>query len=45
MRMDQDSQLTAADVVNTYSFEDLARIFREYGEEKEAARIARSIIL
>ncbi len=45
MRMDQDSQLTAADVVNTYSFEELTRIFREYGEEKEAARIARSIIL
>ena len=45
MRMDQDSQLTAADVVNTYSFEDLARIFREYGEEKEAARIANNIIL
>ena len=45
MRMDQDSQLTAADVVNTFSFEDLARIFREYGEEKEAARIANNIIL
>ncbi|MCK5050191.1 MAG: 16S rRNA (cytosine(1402)-N(4))-methyltransferase RsmH [Candidatus Cloacimonetes bacterium] len=45
MRMDQDSQLTAAEVVNTYSFEELARIFRKYGEEKEAARIARSIVL
>ena len=45
MRMDQDSNLTAADVVNTYSFEKLTKIFREYGEEKEAARIAGSIIL
>ncbi len=45
MRMDQDSLLTAADVVNTYSFEELTKIFREYGEEKEAARIARNIIL
>ena len=45
MRMDQDSNLTAADVVNTYSFEELTKIFREYGEEKEAARIAGSIIL
>jgi len=45
MRMDKNTELTAADVVNTYSFEDLARIFREYGEEKEAARIAQNIIL
>lgn len=45
MRMDQESNLTAADVVNTYSFEELAKIFREYGEEKEAGRIAGSIIL
>ncbi len=45
MRMDQDSNLTAADVVNTYSFEKLTKIFREYGEEKEAARIAGNIIL
>ena len=45
MRMDQDSNLTAADVVNTYSFEKLTKIFRKYGEEKEAARIANHIIL
>ena len=32
MRMDQDPLLTAADVVNTYSFEELAKIFHEYGE-------------
>ena len=45
MRMDQDSNLTAADIVNTYSFQELTKIFREYGEEKEAARIAGNIIL
>ncbi len=45
MRMDQTTELTAADVVNTYSFAELARIFREYGEEKEAARIANNIII
>ena len=44
MRMDgDDSQVTAADVVNTYSFENLVRIFRVYGDEKYAARIARAI--
>jgi len=44
MRMDgDDSRLTAADVVNTYSVEDLVRIFRVYGEEKFAQRIARAI--
>jgi len=45
MRMNQSSDLTAADVVNNYSFEELAKIFREFGEEKEAARIANCIIL
>ena len=45
MRMDADeSELTAQDVVNTYSEEDLARIFRIYGEEKYAGRIARAIV-
>ena len=45
MRMDGDeSQLTAADVVNTYSEEELVRIFRVYGEEKYAHRIARAIV-
>jgi len=45
MRMDKTSNLTAAEVVNSYPFEKLAKIFREYGEEKEAARIANSIIV
>lgn len=42
MRMSQEG-MTAADVVNTYSERDLMRIFRDYGEEKFASRIARSI--
>jgi len=45
MRMDgDDSQLTAADVVNTYSFEELTRILRVYGDERYASRIARALI-
>lgn len=43
MRMDTWSSLTAAAVVNEYSEERLTAIFREYGEEKRAARIARAI--
>ena len=43
MRMNREDNLTAADVVNTYSEEELRRILREYGEEKNAAKIARSI--
>ena len=44
MRMDQQSPLTAYDVVNTYSLSDLTRILREYGEEKDAYSIAKSIV-
>jgi 16S rRNA (cytosine1402-N4)-methyltransferase len=44
MRMDPEQRLTAADVVNTYSAEHLTRVLREYGEERFAARIARSIV-
>ncbi len=45
MRMDpSSSQLTAADVINTYSEEELARIIREYGEERWASRIAAFIV-
>ena len=43
MRMSQQG-LSAQDVVNTYSERDLTRIFRDYGEEKFASRIARSIV-
>ncbi|ROS77205.1 16S rRNA (cytosine(1402)-N(4))-methyltransferase RsmH [Cellulomonas sp. PhB143] len=44
MRMDQTSGLTAADVLNTYAERDLARILREYGEERFAPRIARAVV-
>ena len=44
MRMDVSSGLTAADVLNTYSVDDLTRILREYGEERFARRIAERIV-
>ncbi len=43
MRMDQSQTLDAYQIVNTYSFEDLCRILRQYGEEKNAKQIARAI--
>ena len=43
MRMDLESALTAEEVVNTYSTEQLTKIFREYGEEKHALKIAKEI--
>jgi 16S rRNA (cytosine1402-N4)-methyltransferase len=44
MRMDRSRGLTAAEVVNTYSHGDLARILRVYGEERFAGRIASAIL-
>ena len=44
MRMDQDQEMTAADIVNTWSKEEITRILREYSEEKWAARIADIIL-
>ncbi|HEX2163915.1 MAG TPA: 16S rRNA (cytosine(1402)-N(4))-methyltransferase RsmH [Thermoanaerobaculia bacterium] len=38
------SDLTAEDVVNRYPEADLERIFREYGEERQARRIARAVV-
>lgn len=43
MRMDRRVPQTAADLVNTLSHGELARIIREYGEEKKAGVIARAI--
>lgn len=43
MRMDARDALTAEDIINGYSREDLAKIISEYGEERWAARIARFI--
>jgi 16S rRNA (cytosine1402-N4)-methyltransferase len=43
MRMSQADELTAAEIVNTYSVGDLTRIFAHYGEEKFAHRVALAI--
>jgi 16S rRNA (cytosine1402-N4)-methyltransferase len=44
MRMDPDAALTAADVINTYDERALARVLREFGEERFASRIAAQIV-
>ena len=44
MRMDPTTGDTAADIINSYSERDLARILRTYGEERFASRIARRIV-
>ena len=44
MRMDQRQALTAYQIVNTYSLEDLIKIFQTYGEEKYSYQIAKNII-
>jgi 16S rRNA (cytosine1402-N4)-methyltransferase len=44
MRMDTTSPWSAADVVNGYDVDELARVIREYGDERFAGRIARAIV-
>ena len=44
MRMDRSSGLSAADIVNGESAERLEEIFREWGEEPQARRIAKAIV-
>jgi len=44
MRMDPRRELTAATIVNSYSEEELTRIFRELGEEPAARRIASQLV-
>lgn len=44
MRMDPGDELTAAQVLNTYPEAELARILRDYGEERYARKIARVIV-
>ncbi|HEY2421469.1 MAG TPA: 16S rRNA (cytosine(1402)-N(4))-methyltransferase RsmH [Neobacillus sp.] len=43
MRMDNDADVSAYDVINHWSYEDLVRIFFRYGEEKFSKQIARKI--
>jgi len=44
MRMDQRQRLTARDVVNYYPEEELARIFREFGELRQSRSIAAAVV-
>ena len=44
MRMDPSRGITAAEVLNTYAARDLARVLREFGEEKFARRIADAVV-
>lgn len=44
MRMDRAQELSALDVVNNYSEDDLAEIFSRFGEEKQSRKIARAIV-
>ncbi len=44
MRFSPKQTLTAADIVNNYTEEELAELFRRYGEERQSRRIARSIV-
>lgn len=44
LRMDKTKKVSAADIINTFTEEDLADIFYNYGEEKNSRKIAKSII-
>ena len=44
MRMDQTAGITAAEVLNTYSHGDLARILKTYGDERFAGKIASAVV-
>ena len=44
MRMDSSRGLTAADVLNTYSAAELARVLQQYGEERFARKIAAAVV-
>jgi 16S rRNA (cytosine1402-N4)-methyltransferase len=44
MRMNQERQITAASIVNTYDVRQLTEIFRTYGEERYSGKIARKIV-
>ena len=44
MRMDREKPVTAADIVNGSSKEEIERIIREYGEERQARKVANAIV-
>lgn len=43
MRMNQSAKHTAADILNSYSIEELTRIFQNYGEVENSSKVARAI--
>ena len=44
MRMDRRQSFSALDVVNDYSYAELVRVIRDFGEERYASRIARAVV-
>ncbi|MGI6546525.1 MAG: 16S rRNA (cytosine(1402)-N(4))-methyltransferase RsmH [Fastidiosipilaceae bacterium] len=44
MRMDQSRELTAAELINTWPEEEIARVLKDFGEERHSARLARAIV-
>ena len=44
MRMDRNLEITAEDIINTLSVEELTDLFTRYGEEKHSKRIAQAIV-
>ena len=44
MRMNQEDKITAKDIVNNYSYEELKMLFYKYGEEKKSPFIAKEIV-
>ena len=44
MRMDQSRGLTAADILNTWSGKDIARVLKQHGDERFASRIADAVV-
>jgi 16S rRNA (cytosine1402-N4)-methyltransferase len=44
MRMDQSAELTAEEIINRYPAAELARVLRDYGEERFARRIADAVV-
>ena len=44
MRLDQESVLTAEDIIMTWSLEELTRVFRDYGEEEYSYQLAKRIV-
>jgi len=44
MRTNRDAKLTAADILNTYNSEDLADLFRNWGEVRNSAKLSSSIV-